>query len=170
MLARFGPDPNEAVACAFSSLDRRIVWRQNTPMISTLAIVKAIAFGIYAAPHALACLALSFAASEKTSGILRNYTRVGPILGLAMGACIAAALAELWMTHQAFPLFEVENLPLTAAFLVLWISNIKLEIWTLEPIRKSTDWSPTAKAMKSLTFHLWFHFIALGAVCGISQL
>ena len=139
-------------------------------MISSLAIIKAIAFGVYAVPHAGACLGLSFGASGHQPSILRNYTRIGPLLGLAMGSCIAAALAEIWMTHRAFPLFDIDNLPLTAAFLVLWVSNIKLEIWTLEPIRKTTDWSPDPAAIKSLTRHLWVHFIAIGAVCGISQL
>lgn len=92
------------------------------------------------------------------------------MLGLAMGACIAAALAEIWMMHRAFPIFDAENLPLTASFLVLWVSNIKLEVWTLEPIRKSTNWSPGTAELKSLMLHLWVHVLALGAVCGISQL
>ena len=137
-------------------------------MASTFAIIKAVTFGVYAVPHALACLSLSF--SGKTPDILRAYTRVGPLLGIAMGACIAAALAELWMTHQAFPLLDAEHLPMTVAFLVVWVSNIKLEIWTLEPIRKATEWSPSTDALKSLRRHLWVHCLALGAVCGVSQL
>ena len=72
---------------------------------------------------------------------LRIFRRTGPILGLSMGMCILGTVAGQWLDHQAFELYwatdsdRVES-AMYITFFAIWVSNIKLEIWTLEPMRK----------------------------------
>ena len=72
---------------------------------------------------------------------LRTFRRMGPVLGLSLGACILGVLAGQWLDHQAFELHwstdsdRVES-AMYITFFAIWVSNIKLEIWTLEPLRK----------------------------------
>ena len=126
------------------------------------------AFFVYAVPHIVACVAMTM--STQRGRILRPYMNAGPIMGLALGACIAAGLGELWLEEHSFPLCEAERRWQTAAFLVLWVSNIKLEIWTLEPARKA-DPSPNDHQLAlPILRHLWLHSTAIAAVVGVTQL
>ncbi len=73
--------------------------------------------------------------------VVRTWQAWGPGLGLSLGACVFGALWRHWLRHGAFSwgwASGPERLELAAwlAFFALWVSNIKLEIWTLEPLRK----------------------------------
>ena len=126
------------------------------------------AFFVYAVPHIVACLAMTMSAQR--GRILRPYMDAGPIMGLALGTCIAAGLGELWLEEQSFPLFGSERRWQTAAFLALWVSNIKLEIWSLEPARKAEPSPHDHRLALPVLRHLWLHCAAIAAVVGVTQL
>ena len=107
--------------------------------------------------------------------LIRRFQRVGPVLGLALGACIVGGLVGAWMDHGGFELGLSSNAErldsaIAVTFFSVWVSNIKLEIWTLDPIRKadtepesdpSTNPRYCAAAM-TLKRHLALH--ALGVI------
>lgn len=73
--------------------------------------------------------------------VVRVYRAWGAGLGLSMGAWVLGLLSTHFLTHGAFAWpVDTAAQQLTAArfvvFLVLWAFNIRLEIWTLEPLRK----------------------------------
>ena len=125
-------------------------------------------FVVYAVPHLAACLAMTV--STQRGRVLRPFMSAGPLMGLALGACIAAGLGEVWLEQRSFPLFSAERRWQTAAFLALWVSNIKLEIWTLEPARKAAPSADDHRLALPVLRHLWLHSAAIAAVVGISRL
>ena len=139
-------------------------------MDALLETVQAIGFAVYALPHLAATIVLAFSTQPTRIRTLDKFAACGPLLGLAMGTTIASALGHLWLTEQSFPIFAGEHRTLTVAFLVVWLSNIKLEIWTLEPFRKAETNDHYADAIPSIVRHLWFHSIAIAAVVAVSQL
>ena len=113
---------------------------------------------------------------------VRAYRTWGPGFGLALGATIFGGLAARWLEQGGFswawdtPAAQVD-LGLSLAFLVLWVSNIKLEIWTLQPLRTLDD--PTAgvvdgdaytHATASLVRHMVVHAALVLAVFVLAQL
>jgi len=137
-------------------------------MTDWLHIACVIAYIVYALPHIVACLAMTM--SDQRGRILRPYMTAGPLMGLALGACIAAALGEMWAREQSFALFGVDRRWQTAAFLVLWVSNIKLEIWTLEPARKAAPSVEDHRLALPVLRHLWMHSAAIVTVVAFSRL
>ena len=133
-----------------------------------LHIVSVCAFALYAIPHIAACLAMTVSAER--GRILRPYMSAGPVMGLALGACIAAGLVELWIEEQSFPIFDGEHRWRTVAFLALWVSNIKLEIWTLEPARKAAVSADDHQLATPVLRHLWLHCAAIATVVWVSSL
>ncbi len=96
--------------------------------------------------------------------VIRTWRSCGPGLGLALGMCIAGALGRHWLLHGAFvwtwasPAEQAE-LAGWLTFFLLWASNVKLEVWTLEPLRKLdgrgvTDGPEFTAARGSLARHL----------------
>lgn len=73
--------------------------------------------------------------------VVRIYRSWGAGFGLSMGACVLGGLVKYWLDHGSFSWpWETREQQLVLAtfltFFALWASNIKLEIWTLEPLRK----------------------------------
>ena len=100
--------------------------------------------------------------------IVRTYRAWGPALGLSLGACIFGLLGGHWLQYGAFDWgwsTSAEQLDTVAwlAFLLMWASNIKLEIWTLEPLRKLdkdgqiTDKAAFSEAAAGLSKHMMLH-------------
>jgi hypothetical protein len=87
-----------------------------------------------------------------------------------LGAAIFGGLAELWFRESGFPLLSEPNRAQTIAFGFLWLSNLKLEVWTLEPVRKAAASDALNSAVLRLRTHLWVHSVAIAAVVGATQL
>ena len=73
--------------------------------------------------------------------VVRVYRAWGAGFGLSLGACVFGGLLRYYLEHGSFswPWDTPEQQQILAAFLccfAMWASNIKLEIWTLEPLRK----------------------------------
>ena len=137
-------------------------------MTEWLHIACVGAFFVYAIPHISACLAMAM--SSQRGRILRPYMSAGPVMGLVLGACIAAGLVQMWIEEQSFPLFDPDRRWQTAAFLALWVSNIKLEIWTLEPARKAQASADDHRLALPVLRHLYLHSAAIAAVLAVSRL
>ncbi|MEC9391510.1 MAG: hypothetical protein VX944_15665, partial [Myxococcota bacterium] len=81
-----------------------------------------------------------------------------------------AGLVQMWLEEQSFPLFDPDRRWQTAAFLALWVSNIKLEIWTLEPARKAPASADDHRLALPVLRHLYLHSAAIAAVLAVSRL
>ncbi len=115
-------------------------------------------------------------------GAVRAVRAWGPGLGLSLGACILGALSAHWLRHGAFVWTwgsPVEQVGLAAwiTFLVLWLSNLKLEVWTLEPLRKLdppatgvADEAAYRAALRAYQRHLWVHAALIVAVFALTRL
>lgn len=105
--------------------------------------LRDLGFLLYGGP--LVAFAIVVALSSRIPGLtpwaaVRTYRAWGPGLGLSLGATVLGALAARWLARGEFSWAwgtTLEQLDLAAwlAFLFLWASNIKLEIWTLQPLR-----------------------------------
>jgi hypothetical protein len=106
----------------------------------TLATIFATAgFAIYGAPLVLTAFNLVRLRNAEQSplGTIRIIRSLGPILGVALGMSIFGTLWGVWMDHGTFEWPDThKGSAALVTFLVMWVSNIKLEIWTLEPLRK----------------------------------
>lgn len=73
--------------------------------------------------------------------VVRVYRAWGAGFGLSLGACILGGLSGYWLRTGSFAwgFGTSEEALISATFLVffaMWISNLFLEVWTLEPLRK----------------------------------
>lgn len=73
--------------------------------------------------------------------IVRTYRAWGAGFGLAMGAWVLGLLSGHYLEQGAFrwgTTTTAEQLVLARhlVFLALWILNLRLEVWALEPLRK----------------------------------
>jgi len=125
-------------------------------------------FWIYATPFFVLGL---LSIPELRRKRLGPFMAVGPLLGLSLGGCILGSLSGIWMDHKAFSWAQssTEEMGLHITFLFMWISNIKFEIWTLDPIRKAVG-PPTEASLRSVKRHLWIHCVLLIAILGFSYL
>ena len=76
--------------------------------------------------------------------VVRTYRAWGPGLGISLGACILGAAWGYWQDNGAFTWSCATSeqcwiIAVHGTFLLAWISNIKLEVWTLEPLRKLVE-------------------------------
>lgn len=64
------------------------------------------------------------------------FRKFGVILGLSLGTTILSSVVLTWFDRLSFyPQSTLETIGLGIGF-VMWVSNIILEIWTLDPVRK----------------------------------
>jgi len=73
--------------------------------------------------------------------IVRAYRAWGPGLGLSMGAWVLGLLLGHYLDAGAFRWgwatpHERWTLAAHTVFLLLWVWNIRVEIWSLEPLRR----------------------------------
>ncbi len=100
-----------------------------------------------------------------TVGLVRAFRSLGPVLGLSLGVCLVGGLSAHALQHGGFlwSLDRPGELIAWASFFSLWVSNIRLEIWTLDPLRlldkdgQITDEAGYAAAVQTLTVHLAVH-------------
>ena len=104
-------------------------------LLLTLNVIRSIAWSMYFG------LVVSFATLSVFSKIdigsyLEWFRRFGVILGLSLGATLLPSIAILWFERGSYyPQSTIETLGFGIGF-GMWVSNIVLEIWTLDPIRK----------------------------------
>ena len=112
-------------------------------LVATLA--RDLAFVV----HAGAIIAFAFLAalSHRLGGppqarVLRVYQAFGPGLGLSLGLLVVSSLVLHYGSAGAFDWSPspatggTAGLAAWIVFFVAWASNIRLEVWTLEPLRK----------------------------------
>lgn len=108
----------------------------------------------------------SFFKSKETPSISLQFKNVGVVLGLSLGFAILSKLLSHWLdVGHYYPRSTMETIAFTAAFL-LWLSNMILEIWTLDPIRKYhkgllPETTNPEDLEKQFLRHLWLHSIFL---------
>lgn len=73
--------------------------------------------------------------------VVRTFRAWGAGLGLAMGAWVTGLLARHWLQRGAFTWAwdsPEEQLLLAShlVFLAAWIWNVRVEVWSLEPLRQ----------------------------------
>ena len=139
-----------------------------TQMAAPAALVRDIGLLLYGGPIVAFALILGLAprlSSLAPSAAVRTYRAWGPGLGLSLGATVFGALVHRWFTLGEFSwgwstTAEQVDLAGWLCFLLMWASNIRLEIWTLEPLRKLdqdgviTDEGGYAAGARGLARHL----------------
>ena len=146
-------------------------------------IFQLVGFWLYALPI-LWCAGTLLVKREVHAniGTLRRFQTLGPLLGLSLGGCIFGAIVGTWMDHGEFSMdWSSQEGRLEAAalisFFAVWVSNIKLEIWTLEPVRKLDNRVPDLperseafeQAVGSLRLHLALHSLGIISVIVLSS-
>jgi hypothetical protein len=143
----------------------------------TAQLLQDLGFLLYAGPM-LAFTVLVWHslrdAGLPTLAAVRTFRAWGPGLGISLGACILGTVLGHWADHGAFTLaLSSPAAHLQAAvygvFLLAWISNIQLEVWTLEPLRKLDPTGPEdagdvasyASAARRLSTHMGVHSLIL---------
>lgn len=115
------------------------------PILEACAdLIRDLGFLLYGGPVvAFAALIHAVPRVQGLSGtdVVRSYRAWGPGLGLSMGATVFGALSGHWLRAGAWswlPGSAAEAVGMFAwlSLLALWASNIVLEVWTLEPLRK----------------------------------
>ena len=146
------------------------------------AILRDVGFLLYGGPMVAWAVLIQASGrlhSVEASSIVRVFRSWGPGFGLSLGTCVLGALLGRYLEHSSFQWsLATPEAQLDAAawgfFLLMWISNIKLEIWTLEPFRKVERHSPGGDeslydaGTSKLRSHLRIHAILVLAVaiCG----
>lgn len=92
---------------------------------------------LFALTILVACARIKVIPTVRLPEAIRVYRAWGPGLGLSMGAIVLYALLHHYLTRGAFswPLDDAAT-PAWAVFFVAWVSNLRLEVWTLDPLRK----------------------------------
>ncbi len=72
--------------------------------------------------------------------VVRVYRAWGPGFGLSLGACILGALVTHYLQQGSFtwPIDTAAQQVAAGAwlaFFAMWVSNLQLEVWTLQPLR-----------------------------------
>ena len=146
-------------------------------MLTVAQILHNLGFLLYGGP--LVAFTILITAADviphvKRWDLVRTYRAWGPGLGLSLGATIFGRLAAHYIENGAFSWgwSSPDERQLTAAwltFFVMWVSNLKLEVWTLEPLRKLdsgvvSDEAAYTAATHRLVRHMWVHALLILAV------
>jgi len=126
-------------------------------MIEALTVCQSIGWTLYAGPMLAFCIM-----AYTNNNFYKSFSHFGVGFGLALTLWIYSSIALQYLSDGHFYPNIKEALWIPAA-LLMWISNIKLEIWTLDPIRKNK--SPALKQhIRSLRMHLTLHSLLIISV------
>jgi hypothetical protein len=97
--------------------------------------------------------------NNSSIAIFRHW---GVGLGLSLTLWIYTTIALQYCNEGVFYPDLKTNFWIIAAF-VMWVSNIKLEIWTLDPIRKKDEQTPEEflQAQRTFKIHLTIHALLI---------
>jgi hypothetical protein len=146
--------------------------------------LRDVGFTLYGGPMVVWAVLLATRGrlhSVDAASIIRVFRAWGPGFGLALGACVLGALGSRYLQTGTFIwYFDTAGGRLDAGawgfFLAMWISNIKLEIWTLDPLRKLdgeqgiTDPEAYETSARRLQSHLMVHSLLVLIVAAIGTL
>ena len=109
--------------------------------IHALSFIQQIGFCVYFGvffTYAIHLVFLSQGTQELKIQKLRSFQHHGVILGLSLGMFIYSSLCLYYIKHQHFELPDetIETWALLC-FFIAWVHNTYIEIWGLEPLRKS---------------------------------
>ena len=133
-------------------------------LISILSIIRDIGWMIYAGTMFSFALLLPFVADKSKQ--FQTFMKLGTILGLSLGCVIFSCLLSRWIeVGHYYPQNMMERIAFCTA-LSFWASNIILEIWTLDPLRKAQNQDlnidiDTQACHKRAIAHLIIHCILL---------
>ena len=132
-------------------------------MISILSLLQSIGWTLYAGPM----IAFAIMAYTNRSSI-STFQHWGVGFGLSLTLWIYTTIALQYLKNGVFYPDLQTNWWIIVAF-IMWISNIKLEIWTLDPIRKKNERTPQElkQAERTLRTHLSIHALLVLIVHGM---
>lgn len=145
---------------------------QDPSVIAVATTLRDLAFVVHAG--AIIAFALMAALSARFGGpptaqVLRVYRGFGPGLGITMGVAFFGgvllhygAVGSLFEWGASVDTGGRAGVAARAVFLLAWASNIQLEVWSLEPLRKldplgtgeAVDPSALERATLRVTRHL----------------
>lgn len=156
-------------------------------LVLPAALIRDLSFVVYGG--GIAVFALQASLSPLVGGlprhtVLRAYRGFGPGLGIALGLTVFSALVA---HYGAVGAFSWRPVPATGGvagllgwlgFFALWVSNIRLEVWTLEPIRKldpngqgeAPDAAALDRAERAVTRHLLIQALLVALVVIFARL
>ncbi len=79
---------------------------------------------------------ISLFQNGQTLKLIRTFQHFGVVLGLSLGSTILPAIALIWFQRGTFTPSSQFELIAWIIGLCMWVSNIILEDWTLDPLRK----------------------------------
>lgn len=127
-----------------------------------LTLFRDVCWTLYAG--VILAYAINSIRTTSPTDFLTSFRSVGVILGLSFGGTILSSIVLYWFTRGSyFPTSTLEMVGWGIGF-ALWVSNIILEIWTLDPIRKTAlgilpaEIDPTVAEQKALR-HLQGHSV-----------
>ena len=92
-----------------------------------------------------------FSENEHYAAILQAFEKMGVVLGLSLGGFIYSGLYLIYRLNTPEDIFiwpKSQMLySLLFTFFCLWTHNIRLEIWSLEPLRKKHSESDPSSDM-----------------------
>ncbi len=146
------------------------------------SILQVAGFLVYALPIIVcATMMLKSKAATPPIQLVRRFQQLGPIMGIALGACIFGSLLGVWMDRGEFELGLANqrdrlDTAIAISFFAVWVSNIKLEIWTLDPVRKSdpapsgspSDMAAYKTAVAAFRRHIILHALGVLSVALLS--
>ena len=104
-------------------------------ILQSLEVIREVAWSMYLGLM-LAFAILSVFSEFDLPDYLKWFSKFGVVLGLSLGATLLPSIVLVWFERGSYyPQGTLETVGVTIGF-VMWISNIILEIWTLDPIRK----------------------------------
>jgi hypothetical protein len=147
-------------------------------MLTAAQILQNLGFLLYGGPlvaFTVLITARSAIPHMKAWDLVRSYRAWGPGLGISLGVSIFGMLTAYYLEHGSFSWGwsspeEVQILAAWLTFFVLWVSNLKLEVWTLEPLRRLdrggivSDEAAYQTATGRLLRHMWLHAVLILAV------
>lgn len=140
-------------------------------MLTLALVLRNLGFLLYGGPlmaFTLLIAMASFVTYLRLEDAIRAYRAFGPGLGLSLGASILGMLVAYYLEHGEFRWgwsTPEEQLTLAAwlCFFALWVSNLRLEVWTLDPLRKLdqdgtiSDMAAYRQHARGLLSHLFLH-------------
>ena len=104
-------------------------------VLLTLDVIRNVAWTMYMG-LVLAFALIGIFSKIDIESYLEWFRIFGVILGLSLGATLLPSIIIIWFERGSYyPQSTLETIG-CAVGLGMWISNMVLEIWTLDPIRK----------------------------------